>query len=171
MGEKKRLYQAADRTWKTSVLFLTFRKNGEVPQGEIYNMHIPETIPFRGFGDMILKMDRIYDLLDYPQSELQMREWDDKEKWSGTPLESRENWYFDEEALQRYHTGYTGKGSFVYVETRFRRYGSWQGILQAGKRKLTYRSTLEFLHYMMGYVKEAEPSAAVRGPVCRKRTS
>ena len=165
MIEKKGLHQVVDRTWKESVLFLTFHKRGEVPEGEIYNMHIPETIPFRGFGDMIIKMDRIYDLLDYPQSELQIREWDDEEKWIGTPLESRKNWCFDEEALHRYHTYSGGKGCFVYVETRFRRYGSWQGILRAGKRKLTYRSTLEFLHYMMGYVKETAPPAAASGPV------
>lgn len=157
MEEKKALHQVADRTWKTSVIFLTFQKKGDVPEGEIYNMHIPETIPFRGFGDMIIKMDRIYDLLDYPQSELQMREWDDKEKWNGTPLENKDNWYFDENALNCYQSLSTGRGSVVYVETRFRRYGGWQGILQAEKRKLTYRSTLEFLHYMMGYAKETTP--------------
>ena len=39
-------------------------------------------------------------------------------------------------------------------ETRFRRYGSWQGILQVGKRKMSYRSALEFLYCIMGYIKE-----------------
>lgn len=102
----------------------------------------------------MLKMDRIYDLLDYPQQEYKIREWDDKESWEGTLLESDRDWNYEEDALEKFRSLDTGRYPFVYVETRFRRYGGWQGIMKAGKKKLTYRSSLEFLHYMMGYVNE-----------------
>ena len=32
--------------------------------------------------------------------------------------------------------------------------GSWQGILQAGKKKASYRSALEFLHYLTEYISD-----------------
>ncbi len=115
--------------------------------------NMQECIPFQGLGDMIMKMDRIYDLLDYPQTELKIREWDDSEKWTGTPLENDDDWNYGADAAEKFHELTTGNNPSVYVETRFRRYGSWQGILQAGKRKLSYRSALEFLHYIMGYIK------------------
>lgn len=151
-----------------SVPYISEKK--EIPEGKIFNIHIPEGIPFRGFGDMIMKMDRIYDLLDYPQAELKIREWDDREKWTGTLLESGERWHFGKDAVERYQTLYTGKAPFVYVETRFRRYGGWQGILQEGRKKLTYRSTLEFLSCMMGYVKEMPPLASIHKNPCEKNT-
>lgn len=116
--KKKRCWQRpGDGTRKTSVMFLYSGRDS-----------------FPGGGDMIMKMDRIYDFLDYPQSELKIREWDDREKWTGTSLESSERWYFGEDAVECYRTLYTGKAPFVYVETRFRRYGGWQGILQEGRK-------------------------------------
>lgn len=142
------------KTWRTSVFIITFQKGKKEPEGEIFNIHIPEGIPFHGLGDMMMKMDRIYDLLDYPQSEVKIREWDDREKWKGTLLESREGWNFEEDAVEKFQTFFVDQNPFVYVETRFRRFGSWQGILQAGNRKMSYRSALEFLHYMMGYVQD-----------------
>ncbi len=145
-----------NRTWRTSVLIITFHQKSSKaegkPEGEIFNMHIPYGIPFCGVGDMMMKMDRIYDLLDYPQTELKIRQWDDTEEWKGTPLASDEGWNYGEDAAERFRRLNTGSHPAVYVETRFRRYGSWQGILQVGKRKLSYRSALEFLHYIMGYL-------------------
>lgn len=154
MKQREKCQRKYDKTWRTSVLFLSFHQMGNAPAGEIFNMHIPYGIPFQGIGDMMLKMDRIYDLLDYPQREYKIREWDDKGSWEGTTLESDRNWNYEEEALEKFRALDTGRHPFVYVETRFRRYGSWQGIMKAGKKKLTYRSSLEFLHYIMGYMNE-----------------
>ena len=147
-----------NRTWRTSVLVITFHLKSSrtkiEPAGEIFNMHIPYGIPFCGVGDMMMKMDRIYDLLDYPQTELQTRQWDDRKRWRGTLLASDEGWNYGSDAAERFRKLDTGKHPAIYVETRFRCYSSWQGILQAGKRKLSYRSALEFLHYIMGYLSE-----------------
>ena len=60
------LHPVYNRTWRTSVLIITFRKYDLVPEGEIFNIHIPHGISFCGLGDLMMKMDRIYDLLDYP---------------------------------------------------------------------------------------------------------
>ena len=158
MEETRRKWRkTAGRDWRTSVLLLRFNKGGTVPEGTIWNLHIPEEIPFRGWGDMIMKMDRIYDLLDYPQMEWKLREWDDQDRWKGTLLESGDDWDHAGAMEKRSWELCTGREGLVYVETRFRRYGSWQGILQAGKRKRTYRSALEFLHYLTGYVSETMP--------------
>lgn len=159
-SEKNPLRRLYNCTWRTSVLILTFhRTNGVVvgeAEGEIYNMHIPYSVPFRGLGDMMMKMDRIYDLLDYPQAEWQVRQWNERERWEGTLLESDEGWNYNNDVAERFRQMDTGKNPSVYVETRFRRYGSWQGILQAGKKKASYRSALEFLHYMTEYVKDIQ---------------
>ena len=154
MNQEENCQKVYNKTWKTSGLILSFHQLGNVPAGEIFNMHIPCGIPFQGIGDLMLKMNRIYDLLDYPQQEYKIREWDDKGSWKGTILESDRNWNYEEDALEKFRVLGTGRYPFVYVETRFRRYGGWQGIMQAGKKKLTYRSSLEFLHYIMGYVNE-----------------
>ena len=49
-----------NRTWRTSVLIITFhQKSSEAegkPEGEIFNMHIPYGIPFCGVSDMMMKM-------------------------------------------------------------------------------------------------------------------
>ena len=53
----------------------------------------------------------------------------------------------------------------MYAETRFRRNASWQGILRLGGRRVTYRSTLEFLHCVVDYlrmVQEGDWSARPR---------
>ena len=149
------LHPVYNRTWRTSVLIVTFRKCDLVPEGEIFNIHIPHGISFYGLGDLMMKMDRIYDLLDYPQAELRIRCWNDVEHWKGTPLESDAGWNYSEDAAQQFHDKIaTGGSPSVYVETRFRRYGSWQGILQAGKKKASYRSALEFLHYLTEYISD-----------------
>lgn len=153
-AERIRRQQVFKKTWKTSVFFITFNKKGEGLEGIIYNIHIPEGISFRGLGDLIIKMDRIYDLLDYPQSELRIRQWDNEKQWEGTALESAKNWNFCNNAEDKLSRFFTGQEPFVYVETKFRRYGSWQGILRVGKRKLSYRSDLEFISYIVGYVRE-----------------
>lgn len=154
MIRERTVQRVYKRTWRTSVLFLAFHEKAGHLDGEIFNIHIPAGIPFHGVGDMILKMDRIYDLLDYPQSEYQIREWDKEGLWKNTPLESDAGWNYGADAAEKFRNVDTGSHPLVYVETRFRRYGSWQGIMQAGKKKVSYRSTLEFLHYIMGYVKE-----------------
>ena len=57
---------------------------------------------------MILKMDRIYDLLDYPQSEYQIREWDKEGLWKNTPLESDAGWNYGADAAEKFRNVDTG---------------------------------------------------------------
>lgn len=160
-------YQILQKSWRSSVLILTFLELGDCPTGQIFNLHIPAGIPFRGLVDMVMKMDRIYDLLDYPQAEFETRSWEEgKEKsWEGTLLEGNTSWIFGEEAMEQFRKlDFIGK-NVMYAETRFRRNASWQGILRLGGRRVTYRSTLEFLHCVVDYlrmVQEGDWSARPR---------
>ena len=96
MAKEKRRFQTVRRkTWLSAVLIITFRRLGNEIEGNIYNIHIPEAIPFRGMGDMIVKMERIYDLLGYPQAEFRIRHRDDEGKWDGTLLENDALWNYD----------------------------------------------------------------------------
>lgn len=147
MAKEKRRFQTVRRkTWLSAVLIITFRRLGNEIEGNIYNMHIPEAIPFRGMGDMIVKMERIYDLLGYPQAEFRIRHRDDEGKWDGTLLENDALWNYDKTVQGDYEAIATVSRSVMYVETRFRRNKSWQGILQIGGKKATYGSVLEFIH-------------------------
>lgn len=116
---------------------------------------------------MVMKMDRIYDLLDYPQAEFETRSWEEgKEKsWEDTLLEDNTSWIFGEEAMEQFRKlDFIGK-NVMYAETRFRCNASWQGILRLGGRRVTYRSTLEFLHCVVDYlrmVQEGDWSARPR---------
>ena len=132
--------------WKSTVLIILLRSKGREPEGEIFNIHIPEKIPFRGYGDLMLKMDRIYDLLEAPVND-SGRKWKDWNKWQGTALETDADWIYGMNASTRYRECAGTGCSLIYVETKFRRHGSWQGILWAGEEKKMFESALEFLHY------------------------
>lgn len=42
-------YQILQKSWRSSVLILTFLELGDCPTGQIFNLHIPTGIPFRGW--------------------------------------------------------------------------------------------------------------------------
>ena len=57
-------------------MLITFENDlEEEPAGKIFNVHIPYGIGYRGYGELFIKMERIYDLLGRPQAEFQMRSW------------------------------------------------------------------------------------------------
>lgn len=151
MVEGKDFQRVYHRTWKSSMLIITFHKKEEKLFGKIYNMHIPYGIGYDDPGDMILKMDRIYDLLAYPESTYETRKWDDSKKWEGTILENDNDWNYDPELADKINFDENGFVPAVIVETRYRQNGSWQGIMNAGGKKIPFRSSLEFLHLFMDY--------------------
>lgn len=155
MTEEERRFQKIHRiTCFSAEMIITFRKKDNEIEGDIYNMHIPEPVFFQGIGDMIVKMNRIYDLLGYPQEESQIRKWDDKEKWTGTILDNVCGWNFDTTRERGYEEIDTSSYHVMYVETRFRRNKSWQGLMQIGDRKAVYGSALEFIHCVMGVLEK-----------------
>ena len=54
-------------TTRDALLMLTVHKyDGSFSEGEIANAHMLSSVGFQGYGDLLLKMERIYDLLEIP---------------------------------------------------------------------------------------------------------
>lgn len=141
-------------------MLITFENDlEEEPAGKIFNVHIPYGIDYRGYGELFIKMERIYDLLGRPQAEFQMRRWNGFD-WKGTQLENTEDWDFEDSCYQDFKDRHTASKRWIYAETMFRRHGSWQGMMQAPRiGMMYYRSSLELLRYMEEYLNG-----------CKKRT-
>ena len=73
---KRKKLNFVERNVIQTGLLITFEKvQGEEPEGIIYNVHIPYGIHYQGYGELFLKMERIYNLLERPQAEFEMRSW------------------------------------------------------------------------------------------------
>lgn len=140
-------------------LLITFENvqddvQSEEPEGMIYNVHIPYGISYRGYGDLFMKMERIYNLLDRPQAEFEMRNLK-KTNWKGTVLENTDRWNFEDSCFEDFKKLYISSKRWAYAETLFRRHGSWQGVMKTTKTgSLYYRSDLELMHYIAEYLRE-----------------
>lgn len=152
---KRRKFNFVDKNViQTGLLITVEKQEGQEPQGQIFNVHIPYSIAYKGYGELFLKMERIYNLLDRPQAEFEMRSWKATD-WSGTGLESIENWNFEDDCFEDFKKIYTSGKRWMYVETMFRCHGSWQGIIKTAQMdSLRYRSALELMHYMSEYLRE-----------------
>lgn len=151
---RKKLNFVSNHAIQTGIL-ITFDKLEQLePSGKIFNVHIPWGIRYQGYGDLFFKMERIYNLLDKPQAEFQMRSWK-KTDWSGTPLENTDGWNFTDDCFDNFKEIYTSGNIWLYAETMFRCHGTWQGMVKAAKADtLYYRSALELMHYIVEYLKE-----------------
>lgn len=149
---RKKLNFVSDYAIQTGIL-ISFEKveEGE-PTGKIFNVHIPWGIHYQGYGDLFFKMERIYNLLDKPQAEFQMRSWK-KTNWRGTALENTDGWNFSENCFEDFKEVYESSKRWVYAETLFRQHGTWQGMMKAEKAEtFYYRSALELMHYITEYL-------------------
>lgn len=115
-----------------------------VPTGELFNAFLPEPEPFQGLGDLILKMDQIYDELDCPQIDREDRTfaWEGRKQHSRLiPCQSGASVHPPLPALEQ------GKKLTLSVNTRYRQNGSWQGTVCCPqlRREVPYVSALQFL--------------------------
>lgn len=151
---KRKKLNFVERNVIQTGLLITFEKvQGEEPEGIIYNVHIPYGIHYQGYGELFLKMERIYNLLERPQAEFEMRSWK-KTDWKGTPLENTEGWNFSDSCFEKFKRMFACCKRWVYAETLFRRHGSWQGVMKAVGTILYYRSDLELMHFISEYLRE-----------------
>lgn len=103
-----------------------------------------------------MKMERIYNLLDRPQAEFEMRNLK-KTNWKGTVLENTDRWNFEDSCFEDFKKLYISSKRWAYAETLFRRHGSWQGVMKTTKTgSLYYRSDLELMHYIAEYLRETK---------------
>lgn len=137
-----------------AMLLLVFHElNGTASSGELLNAHIPEAIPFYGFGDLLLKMERIYDLLQLPQSLRRIRRLSDTGRWEDTNLSSSEGWDMGAGTWVRFQREGVGKLSLI-IQVLYRQHGSWQGFISIKNQKIFFQSALELLHLIDDCVRE-----------------
>lgn len=151
-SKRKKLNFTTNNDVQTGLLITFEEPEGEEPEGKVFNVHIPYGVRYWGLGDLFLKMERIYNLLGKPQEEFMIRS-EAEARWKDTPLENAEEWNFREDCFQNFQKVYIGCKRWIYTETMFRRHGSWQGLMRSGPTgSLYYRSSLELLHYIDGYL-------------------
>ena len=152
------------------MLMLVFQKlEGMSSEGVIIGPEVPAPVPFRGCGDLLLKMDGIYDRLDFPEASRKMRrlhlyrerlqksltgeaaaseEPDATDAW-GRALALRRNrnpWLYPDPVR--------GKTALC-VCTQYRQHNSWQGYLYGeNQQKVFFRSALELLYLLDDFLRE-----------------
>ena len=75
-------------TTRDALLMLTVHKyDGSFSEGEIANAHMLSSVGFQGYGDLLLKMERIYDLLEIPGFGREIKGKSNGFQWTATDLE------------------------------------------------------------------------------------
>lgn len=109
-------------TTADAALFLCFQElNGSHSKGVIRLPLLHYDVPFAGYGEMLLRMNRIYDLLGMPDAGSRMRRLREEEK---------DEWEFTEEMENRQETTLpAGTERMVSIQIQFRQHCSLQGFL------------------------------------------
>lgn len=128
-------------TTADAALFLCFQEvKGSHSKGVIRLPLLHYDIPFEGYGEMLLRMNRIYDLLGMPDAGSCMRSLSEGEK---------EEWEFTDEMKNNQDTTLpAGTERMVSIQIQFRQHCSLQGFLICGKQKAGFRSALEMLYLL-----------------------
>ena len=122
--------------------------------GRIYMPMISETILFKGWSEVILKMDRLYDEYGYPQAFQEKRSFVKEEI-------VKKSWYFGEPE-RRVKTDYIlsqyGTLLTANVTVRSRRNTSWQGELFAddGTMMEQFESEIELMAILDRMINQTE---------------
>lgn len=140
-------------TTADAALFLCFQElNGSHSKGVIHLPLLHYDVPFAGYGEMLLRMNRIYDLLGMPDAGSCMRSLREEEK---------DEWEFTEDMKNRQETTLpAGTERMVSIQIQFRQHCSLQGFLICGKQKAGFRSALELLYLPEDCLQEQEKQDA-----------
>lgn len=124
-----------------AALLLCFQEpNGSHSKGVIRLPLLHYDVPFDGYGEMLIRMNRIYDLLGMPDAGSCMRSLCEKKK---------EEWEFTGEMKQEHDTALpAGTKRLVSIQIQFRQHCSLQGVLVCQKQKTGFRSALELLYLL-----------------------
>lgn len=131
-------------TTADAALFLCFQEvKGSHSKGVIRLPLLHYDIPFEGYGEMLLRMNRIYDLLGMPDAEPFRR--------------GKEEWEFTDEMKNNQDTTLpAGTERMVSIQIQFRQHCSLQGFLICGKQKAGFRSALEMLYLLEDCLQEQD---------------
>lgn len=139
------------------VLFLCVDEWSDgIPKGRILNACFQEEVPFVGFGDMLLTIDRLYDQIGLSQSFVKVRQGAGHQKddlpasaeWKNirhadSPKEAGALWY-------RF-----GHARVFPIRIQHRMYATWQGVVQLRHEALPFRSALELLNLLDGDLRDS----------------
>ena len=109
------------------------RYENRVPEGRFYNPHYSEGVRFYGVIDLLVKLDRMLDEMQFPIPYTTVRSFANV-----PPLEAE---LMDKEECRE------GNVATLAVRILFRQNTSWQGSMVwiEGNREESFRSVLEFL--------------------------
>lgn len=136
-----------------ALLRISLKRGSAHPEGDISGMLLPEKIHFEGYTDLIMKIDRIYDLLDYQTSSEKIRHYGEagKDRWSETPLYSSEDWGKAGDISAPLKPAEAG-APVIYLYTLYRKNMSWQGYIRLMSRnerkEIPFRSVLELMYIL-----------------------
>ena len=137
---KKEMEEIREKVHTTAdaALFLCFQElNGSHSKGVIRLPLLHYDVPFAGYGEMLLRMNRIYDLLGMPDAGSCMRSLREEEK---------DEWEFTEDMKNRQETTLpAGTERMVSIQ-----------ILICGKQKAGFRSALELLYLLEDCLREQD---------------
>ena len=157
--DQKRDTHAYRLSTTDAMLAVVFHKlRGPDSGGILVNPHIPYDIPFSGYGDLLLKLERIYDLLDMPQAAGEPASRTDAHSWAGTGLETAAGWNMGVEAWKMLSDIHLPDKGTIYIQTLYRQNHSLQGFVFRGSREKRryYRSALELLHLLDAYIRDQQ---------------
>lgn len=133
---KRRAHYASAAT----VRFFSYQDR--VPRGEIYSVYDDRAYGFQGLDQMLLIMDDIMDLAEYPKASFEHRSFG-----NGPYIFRKSAQDTGIRPSGRKHKG--GKKELIVVKVYYRQYASIQGEVEAvshGKqKKLYFRSALELI--------------------------
>lgn len=136
-------------TTADAALFLCFQEvKGSHSKGVIRLPLLHYDIPFEGYGEMLLRMNRIYDLLGIAGCG----------KLYAEPFRrGKEEWEFTDEMKNNQDTTLpAGTERMVSIQIQFRQHCSLQGFLICGKQKAGFRSALEMLYLLEDCLQEQD---------------
>ena len=122
------------------VLCIRRLEEGE-PEGEFYHSYSHQPIPFRGIGQMTLRMEQLYDWLRFPYPGTNSRSFGEEKKLE-RQTEERIKTMTDEELLSKHGD----IGTFI-VRVQHRQNSSWQGRItwMEEDRTIQFRSVWEMI--------------------------
>ena len=128
-------------------------ENNDV-QGVLWTPYEEDSIGFSNFYEMVMLMDKLYDNWDFPQRTTSYRTFGKKNK-----LED----YHNPNSIRKREPirdvkSFRGEVATLLVQVKFRQYTSWQGqvLWTEGKKKIHFRSVLEFMKLVNSAVSMAE---------------
>lgn len=119
--------------------------------GTFYHLFLPDAFPFTDRVDLILKMDRLFDELNHPQSQFRPRDIPPRKRGEG-PAGPHSHTILKEGIRNRR----PGRCATFFIQVLYRQNATWQGELMAldETAPVCFRSVLELLRLMeAGHVK------------------